>query len=390
VRPVTSNGLRIVTSANGRTKAGQGRAGLTTWSVHTVPTSLTSGGRPYCPTTSGRMDPARATIPRARGAPSFWVLSDRAPLRADVTGGLTAVDSNATRRLWWAYRIASPVAPLAFCVVLWAGGLVWCGVLGMKCNAIGFVFVPIVAIVVGLPVAYLVALLLMPLALRLRRRNQLTRGAVLLIAAGVTVVFDAVMAWTLLANTTPVPHDRFATWVQFSAISVVGVAPPIFLAALVFHRIAVPAAAPVESGPPPVGVRAWLARHSRVRAAALAGCAAFGVFGAWVAIYQPGEPGTRIHFQTRPGVPIIWESAPGEPKDLLDRLEDEGFPTAHSAAHGGGRRDPNPGTGSVSLVRWRDRPSTRERVIAWLRAQPEVTSVWIDSTTTSRSQRIKP
>src|SRR5918999_1543271 len=119
------------------------------------------------------------------------------------------MDPNATRRLWLAYRVASPVGPLAFCVLMWAGGLVWCGALGMKCNAIGFFFVPIVAIAVGLPIAYLVALLLMPLALLLRRRDQLTRGAVLLIAAGVTLILDALAAWTLLANTTPVPQDRF-------------------------------------------------------------------------------------------------------------------------------------------------------------------------------------
>lgn len=87
-------------------------------------------------------------------------------------------------------------------------------------------------------------------------------------------------------------------------------------------------------------------------------------------------------------MPFIWESVPGEPKDLTDRLEDEGFPTARYQLHGGGRGDR--GSGWVSLVRWRDRPATRDRLLAWLRAQPEVESVWVDSSAVSSSQRLQP
>lgn len=96
-----------------------------------------------------------------------------------------------------------------------------------------------------------------------------------------------------------------------------------------------------------------------------------------MSLYEPAKPGARIYFHTRPGVPFIWESTPEEPKDLLGRLEDAGFPTAHTEAqgHGGGI-----GRGYVSLVRWRDRPAMRERLVTWLREQPEVMSVWVDST----------
>jgi hypothetical protein len=291
------------------------------------------------------------------------------------------MDRHVTRRLWRAYRIAPAVAPLSFCALLFATGVVWCGALGMMCNAAGFAFLPFFAVLVGLPAAYIVALLLMPLAIRLRRRDRLTRRVVIGIGAGVAVIVSASFAWMVGANSTPVPPDRLAAWLALSAISIAEFGLPILFAAIVFALIAVPTAQPGLFGPRPVTRRLWTW-------GVLGACAALGVFATWVAIYEPGQPGAPIYFRTRPGVPFIWESAPGEPKDLMDRLEAEGFPTAKYEIRGGGRGDP--GSGWVSLVRWRDRPATRDRLLSWLRAQPEVESAWIDSATVSSSDRIQP
>ena len=261
---------------------------------------------------------------------------------------------------------------MSFSAMTIAEGIVWCGMLGMKCNGAALAFLPVFGLVVGLPIAYAMGLLVMPLALRLQRSDRLTRGVVLIVAAGLTIVFGGVVVpLAVLPNTTPTSVNWLTAYIAAISYGVVMAGPAIFISALVFHRLAIQRASPLGRAP------RYVVRRSHAWAALAVG-AAITTFGGWVAIYEPGKPGARIYFHTQPGVPFIWESALGEPKDLLSRLDDQGFPTAHSEAMGGGG---GIGRGYVSLVRWRDRPATRARLATWLREQPEVMSVWIDSTT---------
>jgi len=131
--------------------------------------------------------------------------------------------------LWRAYAIAPVVAPLAFCALLalLAAG---CVQFGWDCNGASFIVLPITAVVIGVPVAYAVALLLMPLAFWLQSRNALTGYAVLAIALGVTAVLAAGSPLVVTGQTSP-----YAGWIAYVAA---GIGPPILLAAWIFHRVA--------------------------------------------------------------------------------------------------------------------------------------------------------
>lgn len=89
-----------------------------------------------------------------------------------------------TERMWRAYAIAPLAAPVAFILLFWVAVVVW-SLLGHTVNGASLVVLPMCAVTIGVAGSYLVALVLgMPIAFLLRSARLLNfwtiHGAALL------------------------------------------------------------------------------------------------------------------------------------------------------------------------------------------------------------------
>jgi hypothetical protein len=172
-------------------------------------------------------------------------LTNLNPYSSPTTHESRSVNSGAqtTRRLWIAYGIASPVAPLVGAVTVFVVGMVHLANHPEDTGTpIGVTLFPIALLVAGVPASYAVAGVLgMPIAFWLRRRGRLNGYTV----HGAALVGNAAVAMGLMLLALPLissAHGEpagFTEWLIAALILFLVLVPFVMLSATTFWLIGV-------------------------------------------------------------------------------------------------------------------------------------------------------
>lgn len=134
-----------------------------------------------------------------------------------------------SRSLWNAYLLAPAAAPTSFVALLFVVGAT-CVAFGVEINPASFLVLPVVAMIAGMIICYLVAGCLgMPIAFHLRKRDKLNGYTIHAAASG----------WSLLVSLVGLPAAIYggAPWYQIlmaPLLLLLVVAPPVLMSGTVF------------------------------------------------------------------------------------------------------------------------------------------------------------